>query len=267
MFNTSYWKFRLFPTVIATALAFNLSVANALVINATTTFDNQPDPGGFFPPFSFGPTSGSFRVVSGGSITSATFSGEVATPSNELTGVLTNIDDGTGFEGVANANFEEFAIGFDSVISVFNDTPSTETVVFRLNYSNMVNADGGDAFAASELTLSQKLVGDIDFTEIHASHLVSDSSIGDFVGGTGTGTFGQSLTDSGDMLFSFMIGSAEQIELKMSWTLVGGEFFGGPADLAEADLNADLTIVPLPGSLVLMISGMLLLPLQRRLWK
>jgi len=129
----------------------------------------------------------------------------------------------------------------------------------------MVNADGGDAYSDSELTLHHKLPGDIDFSEIFFSQLISDTSFGDVVGGV-PGLFGESLTESGSQLFNYMLAPGEQVDLIMSWTLFGGVYHpdGG---LAEANLTADLTLVPLPGSLLFMVSGMLLLPLQRLLRK
>ena len=259
MFTAKHWINRIGLALTATVLAFNLSVAHAVVITATTTFDDGTDTG-----FSFGPISGSFNLVSGGATTTSTYSDYNVTGANPLTGPLTVINDGSGFTGTASATDGEFAIGFDTDITVLNDTSSTQTVVFRLEYSNFVNADGGDAYADSELTLSEKLVGDMDFTEVFFSDLISDTSFGDEVGGVLTGAFGEELNDSGNQLFSYMLNPSDEILLRMSWTLNGGDFApGGIAGLAEADLTANLTLVPLPGSLLLMLSGLLLLPMQR----
>lgn len=258
MLNSKLWISRITLAAAAAALALNLSAAHALVISATTTFDDVT-----VNDFSFGPTTGSFSLVSGGTSTTATFSGDTAT-TNPLSGPLTDAFDGSGFTGSASASNDSFAIGFDTVISVLNDTASTQTVVFRLDYSNMVNADGGDAYADSELTLDQKLAGETDFSEIYFSDLLSDTFFGDEVGGVATGQSGETLMDSGVELFTYMLNPSDQIELKMSWTLEGGDFLGGQA---EANLSADLTIVPLPGAFLLMLSGLLLLPLQRLMRK
>lgn len=252
MFTEKHWISRIGLVLTATVLAFNLSVAHAVVITATTTFDDGTDTG-----FSFGPTDGSFSLTSGGTTTNSAYNDFTVTGDNPLAGSLTDYLDGAGFTGTASATDDEFAIGFDTVITVENDTLSTQTVVFRLDYSNMVNADGDDAFADSELTLSDDLVGEIFFSD-----LKSDSNLmnGDEVGGVLTGNFGESLDDSGFMFFSYVLNPSDQIELLMSWTLEGGDFASG---LAEASLSANLTLVPLPGAFLLMLSGMLLLPVAR----
>lgn len=256
MFNAKFWISRTGQAIAAAVLALNLSTAHALVINATTTFDDA---------FGFGLTSGSFFVTSGGATTSASYSGSTAS-ANPLTGPLTAVFDGSGFSGSAftAANDPEFAIGFDTEISVFNDTGSAQNVEFRLDFSNMVNADGGDAFADSELTLQNRLPGDAGFSEIFFSDLVSDTSFGDAIGGIATGLFGESLMENGTQVFGYTLLPGEQVDLWMSWTLSGGDFLDG---LAEASLSADLKLVPLPGSLLFMASGVLLLPLQRLLRK
>ena len=259
MFNTKHWISRIAPAIASIALALNLLTAHAVTITTTTTFDNG---------FGNGPINGSFFVKSGGITTTAIYSGSPTTP-NSLTGPLTDILDGSGFNGSASVTdtdpVTEFGIGFDTNITVLNNTGSQQTVSFRLDFSNMVNADGDDAFSDSELILQEKLVGDLDFTEVFFSDLVSDTSFGDAVGGVGTGLFGESLMENGSQIFSYTLNDSEQIELQMSWTLSGGVF--PDVGLAEANLTAELTLVPLPGSLLFMVSGMLLLPLQRLLRK
>ena len=248
MFNAYFWISRTGKAAAATVLALNLSVAQALVVDATTTFDDV---------FSFGPTSGSFSLTSGGITTSETYSGSTAT-GNPLTGSLTQNFDGTGFSGFASATDSDFLVGFDTVITVFNDEAGQKEVKLRLDYSNMVNADGDDAFAHSNLFLFDNInPGDIFFSD-----LKSDTAFGDENGGVLTGGSGEMLSESGSMVFSYMLAPLDTLELNMIWTLEGGDFAGG---LAEADLSANLTIVPLPGALLFMVSGLLLLPLQRLL--
>ena len=248
MLNVKFWISRMGKSAAATLLALNLSVAQALVVDATTTFDDV---------FSFGPTSGSFSLTSGGVATNATYSGSMAT-ANPLTGPLTQNFDGTGFDGSASATDQDFLIGFDTLVTVFNDEAVVKEVQLRLDYSNMVNADGDDAFAHSNLFLFDNInPGDIFFSD-----LTSDTLNGDLIGADLTGGSGEMLSQSGAVVFSYLLNPLDTLELNMIWTLEGGDFASG---LAQADLSANLTIVPLPGALLFMVSGLLLLPLQRLL--
>lgn len=259
MTNAKHWTITTGKVVAAIVLVFSLPVAHAVQISATTTFDNI---------FSTGPTSGNFFLTSGGSTTTIGYAGNSATP-NELTGPLTNFLDGTGFNGTASATDDAFIIGFDTVISVLNDTGIAQTVRFRLDYSNMVNADGPDAYAQSNFFLFD----DINPGDLFSSHLMSDSLNGDENGGLPInldpidGSYGEVLMESGSMIFSYDLDHLETVDLTMRWELDGGDFSGGLDDLAEASLSANLTIVPLPGALLFMVSGLLLLPLQRLLRK
>jgi len=253
MYIVKHWISRIAPAVAATVLVLNLSVAHAIQINATTTFDDA---------FSFGPTNGSFSLTSGGTLTTATYSGSTAS-ANPLAGPLTDNFDGTGFDGTASANSDVFQIGFDTVVSVFNDEAVVKEVKFRLDYSNMVNADGPDAYADSSLELFDSL----NVNPIFFSDLKSDTLFGDQNGVNLTGGFGDVLMESGAVIFTYLLNPSETVDLTMSWTLEGEDVSGLAGDLAEASLSANLTVVPLPGALLFMVSGMLLFPLQRLLRK
>ena len=251
--------------VAAAALMLNLSLAHAVPFNPNVVITGSND---FDQDNSFNGTGG-FSMVSGGATTSSTYDGApVVTGADPLAGSLTDIGDGFGFTGTASVTDDDFLIGFDIAINAINNTSIMQTIVFKLSFSNMVNADGDDAYAHSNLSLSDDIIGD----DFFFSDLKSDTVFGDENGGVlidpdpinnpNPANYGATLTESGDLLFSYIMDPLDEVNLFMSWTLEGGDYAGG---LAEGDLTAFLSVdavVPLPGSLWLMLSGMLLL-LQR----
>ena len=256
--------------VAAAALMLNLSLAHAVpfnpnvVITGSNAFDDAN---------SFNGTGG-FSMVSGGVTTASTYDDTSAvTGDNPLAGALTDIGDGFGFTGNASVTDDEFLIGFDAEINVINNSSIDQTVTFRLNFNNTVNADDPagydpnvpandvtDAYAHSNLFLFDDInIGDIFFSDLASDTLNGDENGGDLID---PDSFGATLTESGDLLFSYIMSPSDEVNLFMSWTLEGGDYAGG---LAEGDLTAFLSVdrvVPIPGSLWLMLSGMLLL-LQR----
>ena len=237
--------------------------ASDISITGSTDFDEG---------FSFGPISGAFDLISGGSTTTSTYSGATVSGADPRTGSLTDIGDGFGFTGTASATDNEFAIGFDTSLGVSNSSATDSyDVVFGLDFDNMVNADGSDAFADSELTL------DIALVEAFFSDLVSDTLNVDSDGGVDLATSGASLIDSAiGRPFTLTLNPGDTIDMLLSWTLEGGDFDGG---LAEADLSAFLYVdsvsnttppppppsgVPEAGTLFLFSVGLLGLLAQRR---
>jgi hypothetical protein len=221
------------------AITLNISLAHAapipveLAVSGSTTFDDG---------FSFG-GSGDFSLVSGGALTTSVHVGSnVTIGSNPLAGSLTATGDGTGFNGAASATDDEFAIAFDSMLSVMNNHVSqVYEVVFRLDWSILVNATGGDAYADSEIILFD------DFDEIFFSDFKSDTFFGNEVGGILTGGFGGLISDGGIENFTYFLNPGEQVNLSLSWVLEGGDFASG---LAVADASAFLSVssVPIPAA-------------------
>ena len=242
--------------VAAAALVLNLSIAHAVpfnpnvVITGSNTFDDANSFNG----------SGGFSIVSGGATTASTYdaASEVSPMGgNPLAGALTDAGDGFGFTGIASATDYAFLIGFDTEINIINNSSFMQQVVFRLTFSNMVNADGDDAYAFSNLFMFD----DISADDIFFSDLTSDTLNGDLNGGDPTvaGGFGDVLMENGDLLFTYIMNPSDEVNLFLSWTLDGEDFAGG---LAEGNLNAFLSVdrvVPVPGALWLMLSGMLVL--------
>ncbi|MGB5395621.1 MAG: hypothetical protein WBN96_00590, partial [Gammaproteobacteria bacterium] len=220
--------------VAAAALVLNLSIAHALPVGVDISGDNLFDDVNSFN------GTGSFFITSGGTTTTSSYDDTSAvTGANPLSGNLTQVFDGFGFDGAASITDDEFLIGFDTTINVANNSLAIQTIEFRLDFSNLVSATGADAYADSELVLQQKLPGEFSFTEIFFSDLVSDSFNGDTFNGNATGTMGVQQSDMGVFFFSLLLNPAEQADLRLIWTLNGGDYAGG---LAEAELNASLKV-------------------------
>lgn len=267
---------RLGLALSATALALHFSVANAapfssdITGNGSSSFDEGVATGGI----------GVFGVISGESATTSSYDeNSIVTGSNPVTAPLTDINDGVAFVGLG-ATDDYFATGFNTSISLFNSSSSDSyEVVFRLDYSNMVNADGDNAFSRSLLTVGL----DIPFTpEFFFSELSSDTLFGDLDSSGDLTTSGDELIETGEEFFTFILDPTDTLGLKMNLA-VEGEVVqpAGPLlnqvgvvqDLgfAESETYASLTLAsieqvraPIPSTFILVGIGMILLPLQRR---
>jgi hypothetical protein len=161
-----------------------------------------------------------------------------------LTGTLTDIGDGFGFDGSATASVDSatFDTFIDIALSLANNSlTNTYRVNFAVVFDNAVNADGADAFADSEFFVRDPDGGpDLFFTD-----LVSDTVFGDAIAGVRTGTFGEPLADAGTASFSITLAPGVTVEFgpnaaPILWSLSGGSLGGDP--LADATLDAFLSI-------------------------
>jgi hypothetical protein len=256
-----------FSSTVLSLPAQAVPFSSDIVITGGTEFDAG---------FSFGPTSGSFGVTEGGVTTLSTYAGDTSTGADPLEGTLTDIGDGFGFDGSGSATDDEFSIGLDTVMNVTNTSASDSfEVLFSLDFSNFVNADGDDAFADSELTLNQDIdpTPDVDFDEVFFSDLISDTYLGDFVDGFEPDTFGDSFTFSDDAL-TFLISLApnESFDWVLGWTVEGGDFEGGLAEFSASTFLSvtsvtnvtPVTAVPEPSTLFLLAAGLLGLAIRKR---
>jgi len=241
-------------------------------------------------PFSDGNVtqSGNISTTAGGATTSNAFStapgtadgvnDATTTPpaSNPLTGILTDTGDGIGYSTDLDALFEtgfDFNEGYDFItefgINLANTSVGgTLTVTMQLDYSNMVDVDGIDAFADSRLDL------EVNNVDEFSSEVLSDSFFGDELNGVPAGTFGDLISHSGSYLFDVILNPGEM-------ALIGGihQWEGGVFDIgfSNVDIGVDLTIanvtcdgdcnisvIPLPGAALLFASGLSGLALLRR---
>lgn len=207
MFMKRLWVPHIGPALAATMLFFHLSAAHAVAFDSDISITGSTT---FDTTKSFG-GSGDFNLVSGG------------------------------------VTDDDFLIAFDTVMNVTNNSTDIFWVTINLAYDKLVNADGADAYADSELVLQE------NGTEIFFSDLKSDTSFGDEIGAALTGGFGDELTDSGTFVKVFELNPADVLTLDLIWTLEGGDYDAG---LAEGDLSAFLSVasvdkmmVPVPAPL------------------
>ncbi len=211
-------------------------------------------------PFSDGDVTqaGSIRIIQGGGTTSSAFSTSpgpqppdnvndgttVLPPTNPLSGALTDTGDGVGFStnldtlGLAGFNFvgDGFNFVIDASLGLTNNSfVNTYDVTVRVDYSNVVDADGNDAFSEVEMDV------ELDTVNVLLSDVASDTFLGDSFGGTPTGTFGEVISDIG--FFDFVVtlgpGASAQVTNVHQWE---GSVFEVPGG-AFADITNDITVL------------------------
>ncbi|KXI29607.1 hypothetical protein [Paraglaciecola hydrolytica] len=249
------WKTLTLTTLSALcSLCFLSSVQAAIIpvdinIQATNTFDEG---------YGDGVSSGDFSLITGGATITSTYAGATVTGTNPLTNNLVNTDDGIGFTGSALTTDDTFNVGFDSTIDVANNSVSDiYDIVFKLVFSNMVSANGIDAYADSEFTLFA------NGAELFFTDLVSDTVNGNEIDGVADGNFGGSLFAADTLFFNFALNPTDLLTLDLSWTLEGGDFDGGESafDFSQFLSIESVTLrggqvppsVPAPGSLSLFV--------------
>lgn len=209
--------------------------------------------------------TGSFSVTAGGTTTTSTFSGTTVSGDDPLSGTLTNIGDGFGIAGTVNAAFEsEFEIGIDiDPWSITNNSATTPyRITFNVNFSNVVDSGGPDAYADSEFTIK------VGGSEVFFSDVISDTVNGNEIGGNPTGDFGGSVNDIDLISFKVLVDPMTTVGLTGAWSLEGGVFES--SGFASAAFDAAISVenvapVPLPGTLILLGTGLAgLVAIRRR---
>ena len=242
-------------------------------------------------PFSDGNVTqnGAIRTTAGGIPTSNGFSTTPGTAdgvddattslpaTNPLSGNLTNTGDGIGWDTNLDALFEtgfNFNEGYDFIVDLGfslknNSLTDTFTITMQLDYSNVADVNGGDAYADSRLDL------EVDNVDVFASEVLSDSFLGDALNGVATGTFGGVISDNGIFSFDIILSPGDIAMIGGTHQWEGGVFDTG---FSNADVNMDLfisdvacsgtcNVVPVPGALLLFssgLSGLALFQLRRR---
>ncbi len=195
------------------------------------------------------------RIIQGGVTTSGAFSTTPGTadgaddgttvlpPTNPLSGALTDTGDGVGFTTDLNAAFAtgfNFNEGFDFIIDASIDLTNssavnTYTVTIRVDFSNVVDADGDDAFAEVGMDV------ELDNVDQVLSDVTSDTLLGDSLNGVLTGTSGNMISDINivDFVVNLAPLASRQVTNLHQWE---GGVFDNPGG-AFVDISTDITIL------------------------
>jgi hypothetical protein len=249
--NFSFILFISFFSLLTNASLITVDISN----NTTVTFDDG---------FSLG-TSGDFTLMSGSTTSTSTFDADSnVTGDNPLSGSLTETGDGAGFSGSVDVQDEEYTTGFDSKFEFTNNSLiNSYELFFKLDYSNLVDSLGGEAFAYSYFQFF------VNSSEMFYSDLFSDTANdGNLINGNETGVFGGELTDSATELFSIILTPAELLIIDTEWTLEGGDFDAGNSKAefssffsleSVVNLTNPTTSVPEPNTVFLLLISILAL--------
>lgn len=253
--------------VLAFSSAHAAPISSDLSISGAVSFDQSFAAGELFG----GATqSGNINVTQGGVNTSSAYSGATAPATNPLNGVLTATGDGFGFSGnaAAPAGGDQYGIGINLGINLSNSSATTTyVVVFRVDFSNQVNAGGNDAYTESELSLKDALLNELFFT-----HLISDTLYENQKNGNYTGAFGGIESDNGFSTLTFTLNPGASLSFDGTWTLRSLVNDGN----ATADLTSFISVdsvtgrggnpnpVPAPATLLLVMLGYAAMRMVRR---
>ncbi len=215
-------------------------------------------------------------ITSGGATTTATISnGIVNSGPNPIAAAFLNIGDNLSITPDADVDADPTGAavewdnyGFDFAIEVTN-TSATNTfrVVLTVDFNNIADADGpvpaidDGAFSESEFSVSQAGVGELLFTD-----LVSDTLLGDEIGGVDQGMFGEEQAESDSEELVFILAPGAMVELFGNYDTQGGAFdldtsaflqFSGSITVTEVE-NLTPAVVAVPGTGINFLGGLLL---------
>ena len=215
---------------------------------------------------------GSFSGTFSGATTSSTINNTTVTGANPLAGSMTEIGDSLG--SVLNIAGESGGTNAGMFTDFFVDISNTSAtdqfmVTFAVDFSNIIDANGGDAYADSQLSI----IDTTNSLEVFFTDLTSDTFFGDMVNGVNPGTFGDALADSGIAMFDITINPLATINLSGLNSIEGGAYSadGDYSGMLQTVLSiagvtniSTPTPVPEPSSLLLLGLGLLGLVVNRK---
>jgi hypothetical protein len=246
--------------------AHAVPIDTSLTITASVQFDTVNSSAASGGATQHGSFSGTFNAAN----TSSTINDTTVTGSNPLSGNMTEIGD--GLESVLNiagsAGGENGGMFTDFFVDITNNSATDQFLItFAVDFSNTVDANGGDAYADSQLSIFD----DTAFIEVFFTDLTSDTFFGDMFNGTDPGTFGDALSDIGIATFDITIDPLATINLSGLNSIEGGAYSGdgnysGQLEtvLSVVEVTNLTNPIPLPSSLILLSMGLASLVVGRR---
>ncbi|MDA3789434.1 MAG: PEP-CTERM sorting domain-containing protein [Desulfobacula sp.] len=218
--------------------------------------------------FFLGPVTlnGGYSKKEGGADTGSTYNATGITSGlNPIYADFTALGDGFGLSGAVDTQYDsEFLVGIDFGLILVNQSLTDDyKVTIQVDYSNWVDAGGGDAWADSEFTIDDSS-GERFFTDV-----ISDTVNGDEFNGNLLASFGDKVSDIGPQVFDVLLNADTFETLSGAWTMEGGTPSADANSIALADFSATVSImgvenlsspnpiIPEPGTIFLLGFGLL----------
>ncbi len=209
-----------------------------------------------------GTNLGEVRMI-GSSPSSAGFSGTAGDSTISVAGTLTDTGDGFGASTDLDLTDGEFFFTADWTLNVQNTSADDYKVTFKVNHSNVVDADGAESFSFSAYTFDHPFANEVFFSDVQSD--TESPPFNDELNGDDLGTAGAVVSDIGMDTFDVIIsaGTTEIILGELVWE--GGVFDTG---LAKVDFSGDILVdevinlsqpprpIPEPGTFILLSLGL-----------
>lgn len=214
------YRFLAILFVLSMPVAVNaVAIDSSLTITGSVQFDTVNSSAASGAATQDGSFSGTFNGATSGS----TINNTTVTGSNPVSGNMTEIGDSLGsvlnFSGTSGGT--NGGMFTDFLVDISNTSATDQFMItFAVDFSNIIDANGGDAYADSQLSIFNTT----NSLEVFFTDLTSDTFFGDKVNGVSPGTFGDALSDTGIATFDIFIDPLATINLSGLNAIEGGAF-------------------------------------------